>query len=300
MNILITGSQGFLAKNLSLKLKKKNFKIYGIGRGDWSSIEHKKFGYFKNLNTDLNSNNILEYKNISFKYIIHCAGKVIGLSPAEDFKTNVSTTQTILDFIINAKQKSKLVFMSTLAVYGNGSSKKFLTENTKINPISSYAFNKILCEQMCTFYSTKYNFDLIILRAGSFFGPGLKRQFIYDACNKIYNNNSKFLGTGEEIRDWLYIDDLTNLIFKILKKGFIKINIYNVGSGKGVAIRKVINFINKKLKKNIKPSFNLLGSDSNPKVLVTSINKIKKFNWEPKTNFYMGLERYINWFKSII
>jgi UDP-glucose 4-epimerase len=298
MNILITGSQGFLAKNLSLKLKNKNLKIYGIGRGNWKGDEYKKWGYFRNLNDDINSKNILKYKKISFKYIIHCAGKVIGLSAVDDFKTNVLTTQIVLDFIYLTKQKPKLIFMSTLAVYGNKN--KFLTENTKINPISNYAHNKILCEEMCSFYSRKYNFDLLIMRVSSIFGPGLERQFIYDACKKIYNNNSKFFGTGKEIRDWIYIDDLTTLIFKILNKGFKKINIYNVGSGIGVSIKDVINFINKKFKKNLKPSFNFVGSDSNPKILISSINKIKTFNWKPTTNFYIGLERYINWFKKTI
>ena len=191
MNILITGSQGFLAKNLSLKLKNKNHKIYGIGRGKWKGDEYKKWGYFKNLNEDINSKNILKYKKISFKYIIHCAGKVIGLSAVDDFKTNVLTTQIVLDFIYLTKQNPKLIFMSTLAVYGNKN--KFLTENTKLNPISNYAHNKILCEEMCSFYSRKYNFDLLIMRISSIFGPGLERQFIYDACKKIYNNNFLFL-----------------------------------------------------------------------------------------------------------
>jgi UDP-glucose 4-epimerase len=298
MNILITGSQGFLGKNLALKLKNKNFRIYGIGRGKWKKNEYKKWGYFKNLNNDIDLNNISKYKNISFKYIIHCAGKVIGLSAIDDFKTNVLTTQVVLDFIYQSKQKAKLIFISTLAVYGNGNKSKLLRENSKIKPISNYANNKILCEKMCIFYSKKYNFDLLIMRISSFFGPGLERQFIYDACKKIYNNNSKFHGTGEEIRDWLYIDDLTILISKILKRGFKKINIYNVGSGVGVAIKDVINFINKQFKKNLKPSFNFAGADSNPQILISSINKIKKFNWKPTVNFYIGLEKYINWFKK--
>jgi nucleoside-diphosphate-sugar epimerase len=67
-----------------------------------------------------------------------------------------------------------------------------------------------------------------------------------------------------------------------------------------VSIKDVINFINKRFKKNLKPSFNFVGSDSNPKILISSINKIKIFNWKPTTNFYIGLERYINWFKKTI
>ena len=55
MKILITGSQGFLGRNLSQKLSREGFICYGIGRGNWKNKNYKKWGYFKNINgTDLN------------------------------------------------------------------------------------------------------------------------------------------------------------------------------------------------------------------------------------------------------
>ena len=51
-----------------------------------------------------------------------------------------------------------------------------------INPISNYALNKLLCEKILKFYNQKNKKSVCILRIGSVFGPGLKRQFIYDAC----------------------------------------------------------------------------------------------------------------------
>ena len=78
MKILITGSQGYLARNLSKKLNTFGFACYGIGRGKWKGNVYKKWGYYKNISGTINENNLQKYKKLKFKYIIHCAG---GVSP---------------------------------------------------------------------------------------------------------------------------------------------------------------------------------------------------------------------------
>ena len=102
-------------------------------------------------------------------------------------------------------------------MYGNNNLKQ-VTENTKIRPISNYARNKFLAEQLCYEYFKKYQIDILILRGTTIFGPGLKRQFIYDACLKIIQNKNIFFGTGNEIRDYIYINDFCELINKVLNK----------------------------------------------------------------------------------
>ena len=136
----------------------------------------------------------------------------------------------------------------------------------------------------------------MILRTGSLIGPGLKRQFIFDACNKIRKNINIFFGTGEEARDWLFIDDISNLIFKIIKKRFKNLKIINVGSGRAIKIKDIISYISKKMDINISPKFNGVGKNSNPKILVSSIKEAKKFKWSPKIEFFDGLDLYIKWF----
>ncbi len=296
LKILITGSQGFLARNIALNLKEKKIHVYGIGRGKWIGNQYKKWGYKKNINSNINLKSLNKYK-IKFDYIIHCAGKVIGLEPEDDFQRNVLTTQSVLEYISQIKKKPKLILMSTLAVYGN-SKEQILTEKTRINPISNYAINKLLAEQLCRFYNLKYKIDIMILRTGSLFGPGLKRQFIFDACTKIKKNINIFFGTGEEIRDWLFIDDMTNLIFRIIKKNFKNIKIINVGSGKGIKIKDIISYISTKMNKNIIPKFNGYGKNSNPKILISSTKEAKKFIWSPRKKFFDGLDLYIQWYKK--
>ena len=294
MNILITGAQGFIGQRLSEFLIKRKINVYTIGRGKLGQSSKKK-GYKINICGEINAKNLKIFEKINFNLIIHCAGKVIGLKPNDDFKRNVLTTQYICDFASKQKRKPNFIFLSTVAVYGNVKSDK-LSEKSKINPISHYALNKLICEKILEFYHKKNHKGVCVLRVGSVFGPGLKRQFIYDACRKILKNKNEFFGTGEEKRDWLYIDDLINLIFKIIKKKDKTFECYNVGSGKGVKISYVIKRICKQMKIKIVPYFNKIGVDKNPRILISDISKLKRFNWKPSINFDFALKKYVDWF----
>ena len=295
MNVLITGSQGFLAMNLAKSLNKKNINIYGIGRGKLSKKKIKETGYKKNIISTISPKSLSKYSNTHFHTIVHCAGKVIGSEPNDDFEKNVLSTQYILDFASKLKKKPKLIFLSTLAVYGN-SKKKILKENTLINPVSNYAQNKLLAEELIKYYSKNFGIKYEILRTGSLYGIGLRRQFIYDACKKIYSKNNIFFGTGREVRDWLYADDLVDLIYIIIKKKALINQIFNVGSGQGLKISEVIVKISELMKIKIKPTFNKIGIDKNPRTLISDITVAKKKGWTPKTSFDEGLKKYVQWF----
>ena len=154
----------------------------------------------------------------------------------------------------------------------------------------------MLAEELIKFYSKKFGIRYQILRTGSLYGKGLKRQFIYDACKKIYSKKNIFFGSGKEIRDWLYCDDLIDLIYLIIKKRPFKNKIFNVGSGHGLKISEVIVKICKLMKIKIKPKFNKIGIDKNPKTLISDITIAKKKGWFPKTNFDDGLQEYVQWF----
>ena len=304
MNILITGSQGFLGRNLPKKLNKVGFTCYGIGRGKWKGNNHKKWGYYKNINGTINKKNLLKFKKIKFKYLIHCAG---GVSPNTsllksitkkiDYEKNVSSIISTLNFFVHKKDLPKVILISTVSVYGN-SKKKRIKEETKTKPISNYSINKVIAENICKEYYHNKKIDFIILRGSSLYGNGLKRQIIYDVCSKIFKKNNTFYGTGNEVRDFIHIDDFTQFIKCILIKSFNGFYIINVGSGNGIKISEVINYIKKKFKDKKKPLFNNFGSKVNPKSLIPSIVKAKKFNWSPKKDFFTGLDEYIKWFKN--
>ncbi len=304
MNILITGSQGFVGKNLSKNLSKFGYKCYGIGRAKSKKEKYKSKNYIKNINGTINDNRLNEFNNVKFEYIVHCAGGtspntnlIKSISQDKDYEKNVTSIYTVLNYFSKFKKKPKIIFISTISVCGNVKKKK-INENDKLNPISNYAFNKAIAEKICKLFNENDNFDILILRGSSLYGPGLQRQIIFDACQKISNGKSIFFGTGKETRDFIHINDFTELIMSIIKKGFKGYHIINAGSGNGTKIIAVVRSVIKILKKKIKPKFNNYGKNINPNSLIADIEKSKKFNWSPKISFHDGLKDYIKWFKN--
>ena len=83
---------------------------------------------------------------------------------------------------------------------------------------------------------------------------------------------------------------------KIIKKSFNGYRVINIGTGKGTKIKKIIKYLSQKLRKRIKPKFNNIGLNVNPKKLIPDIKKAKKFKWKPSIQLYKGLDLYLKWF----
>lgn len=294
--ILITGVYGFLGSSLFEKLSKK-FKVYGIGTNSYGK---KNISNHRIIKKKINYLSLK--KNFSeIDYIIHCAGPSI-VEKNKKKKSNIEqkTLEDIFEYIKKSKSKPKLIYISSVAVYGDKYKKK-IKEQFITSPISLYAKSKLKCENVCKKYFKKYNFSILILRVSSLYGIGLKKQIIHDAIQKIINKKNVFFGTGEEVRNFLHIRDFINLIEKIIQKDFQEINIYNCGGKDNFRIKDVLSKISKILNKKIKPNFNKKYKSYNPRILRIETKKIKKhFDWKPKINFTTGLKDYYLWYKKIL
>lgn len=305
IKVLITGSQGYIARNLAKKLSKNKIICYGIGRGNWKKkVDFKKWGYYQNINGTINKQSLKKFGNKKFNYIIHLAGGsspivnlIDSISNKKDFEKNVVSTRFILEHIRLKNNKAKLILMSTIAVVGNNTENK-IREDFRINPISNYTKNKVKAEKLCFKYNKEFNIDTLVLRGTSIYGPGLNKQIIHDVCLKIIKGDNIFFGTGEEQRDFIYIDDLCNFIKKIIQTNFKGYKIINIGVGKGIKIKKIINSLSYKLGKKIKPQFNKVGININPIKLIPDIKEAKKLKWKPKVNLQKGLNLYLKWFNK--
>ena len=293
--ILITGSHGYIAKNIAKKLR-NNFNVYGIGRGKWKKKDYKKWGYLDQINGDLTKKNLSRY-NFKFDFIIHCAGsRLVGLSRKVDFINNVKSTISLIDFIKKNQSKTKIIFMSSYSIYVNDY-KNLISENFSTKPVSVYAINKKKAENLLLNFSKKNKSHLMILRIASLYGNGLKKQLIYDACLKISKGLNNFYGTGREKRDFIHISDLVNIVLYFCIKGFSNVNIINCGSGKGRQIKDVIKLISSSFKMRKKIIFNRKKLNSNPIKLISNIRKLKKIGLKPNKDFRIGVKQYVKWFK---
>lgn len=284
MKILITGVNGFVGSQIKKYYSKNGNILIGV---DSKNFKNK----FKHLIR----------KKTDFDLIFHCAGSgIVGikkLSYKIHYNKNYASTIQLINFIKKSNLKNcKIIFFSSQAVYAK--SEKKIKENYKIFPSSYYGKTKLMAEKKLI--KIKNN-SIIILRLFSIYGKGLKKQIMWDTCKKFKNKKNNFFGNGEEIRDFLNIKDLMILLKKIVNSKFQPgFNIYNVGSGKGTKIRKIIDLIKSNFKIGKKIIFNDIKNSSENRNFISSNIKVeKKFSWRPKTILKKEILIYVKWFKKI-
>ena len=292
MKILITGVCGFVGNNLYLKLKKKN-EIIGIGRKN----RNYKNKYKNIIEKEITHKNLV---NLNFKpnVIIHCAGsgsvtKSIQ-NPKIDYEKNVNTTKELIKFISELTKKPKVIMFSTAAVYGNSCEKN----KKQLKPISPYGRNKLKSENILLKKSKKFRFELMILRFYSIYGVGLKKQLIWDVCEKINNKINDFYGSGNEMRSWINIKDVNRLIQFLIKKGSISNQILDISGNNVVKNKFLVKKLFKLLNINKVPYFNKKNKRGDPIDQIFNNSILKNLGWKPKINLSNGLKEYVQWYKK--
>ncbi len=298
--VLITGVAGFVGRNTAQKFKKEGWKVVGLGRGSLSLNKRKKIGIDHFIKGEVNQTNLFKIKD-RVEVIVHCAGSgVVSKSfddPLKDFNDSVGSTAEVLDYMRQKQPKSKLVFTSGATVYGLQKDVP-LKEDMILHPASPYGSHKIMAENLCELYSRTYGLGVTVIRFFSLYGPGLKKQLIWDACCKLTDPSSKsavFWGTGEETRDWFNISDAVDLIYQMaqIKNQF---NIINAGSAVRITLRETIMFIKNLLGSSKKIIFNGEVKVGDPRHFWADITQASKFDWKPKISWPDGFTEYVKWY----
>ncbi|MDD5396689.1 MAG: NAD-dependent epimerase/dehydratase family protein [Candidatus Moranbacteria bacterium] len=259
--ILILGADGFIGSNLAKSLNKdEKYKIF--------AFDLFKDGFSKNLDCFgddfiMIQGNFLNRDDLKkalkgIDYVFHFISLTTPGSsmndPLIDIDTNIRGTITLLDECANAKV-SKVIFSSSGgAIYGD-TQKELLNENDSTNPISPYAISKLTIEKYLEYYKINRGLEYLILRYANPYGPGqnlVGSQGIIPIFLNLIKQGKPItiFGDGNNIRDYIYIDDLIN-ITKLLFTKTTKYNIYNVGSGFGLSISSLVGMIQEIVGKKI-------------------------------------------------
>ena len=290
--ILICGGTGFIGKNLAIKLSKnKNYIITLLSRSKLSKNFFKKNINF--IKCDITNKKNLEKKvKKNFEYIINLSGNIDHKKKIQTLKTHFNGCKNILNFSLNSNLKLFIQIGSSLE-YGNLTSP--LTEDLNCKPVSYYGTAKYKATNYLMKFGKKKNLPFIILRPFQIYGPFQKFDRLIPQIIKSSLKNKNFKCTnGNQFRDYFYIDDFTNLIKKILKKKKIKSNVFNVGFGKPIKVRDVIEKITRIIKKG-KPNYGSIRMRKDEILnLYPDTKKVKKFfNWSPKISINIGLKKTI-------
>jgi UDP-glucose 4-epimerase len=311
--ILVTGGYGFIGRYLCSYLSRLGNEIISIGHGNWNKKDSFNCGIKNWMNCDITFENLQTvFKKKKPQIIFHLAGGATvsngEKNPEQDFFKNVISTSELLEWIRLESSKSKLIVASSASVYGQGINGT-ISEDFIGNPYSVYGKNKNKVELLCKLYKEKYDLNYIIVRLFSVYGPQLKKQLLWEFCNRLISNEIPIIlgGTGKEVRDWVYIDDVVKVLSSIglNDQKIAENNIINIGTGIGHNVQDIIKIIlyhwNKKENLYNKDNIKFSGKNrpGDPFSLVADISFLSKLDLFCKTDPTEGIGHYIDWFKDL-
>ena len=236
--ILITGGNGYIGSYLVRFYLDKGHHVDNLDIGKLDN--NNSHNYFSFDITDVN--NFSNIKN-NYDIIIHCAGSPsVPLSvenPLFDFSINLQGTINMLEFA--RLNNSTFIIMSSVSVYDSENNLP-LSENSYKKPTSPYGASKLASEAYCQAYFRSFGLDTRIARIFNTYGPGMKHLFISDMIEKINNAEDKIIigGSGNQIRDYVYIKDLISAIDIIAANGSPGED-YNICSGQKNTLINIAN-----------------------------------------------------------
>ena len=314
--IVVTGGLGFIGSNLIKLLLSKNYYVINIDKVSYSSNYYnvKEFTgskKYKFIKADLNNKSkILKVLNkyrpqalLNLAAETHVDRSIDG--PEIFIKNNIlgifNLLQTFRKHILK-NNGCKLIHISTDEVYGDvlyGRSK----ENDAYKPSSPYAASKASSDHLVYSYIRTYKLPAIITNCSNNYGPRqhpekLIPKLIYNILN---NKSLPIYGKGINSREWIYVDDHSEALIKVLRKGKIG-NFYNIGSNLNLnnleICRNLIKIAKNRIKlgKNVKIKFVKDRPGHDLRYALDSSKIIKNLKWKPKVSVLKGLEKTFNWY----
>jgi UDP-glucose 4-epimerase len=299
MKVLVIGARGFIGAQIFRYFKDLKFEVLGCDT------------YFdiKNDADQIRNVSVMsaEFSELVKTYkpnlCINAAGSGnVGLSlkePMLDFESNVNLVAQLLDILRLNANSCKVLHISSAAVYGNP---KYLpiNENTPCAPISPYGFHKWMSELLCKEFHSLYGLKIAIVRPFSVYGEGLRKQILWDLCNRCNVQKDIILfGYGTETRDFIHISDLCKSIELIIRNSNFELDVYNLANGISIEIKEVADRISNRFPgTNI--SFNQQIKEGDPFNWKSDISKIKSFGYFSEVSLEKGINGYVDWYLTTI
>jgi UDP-glucose 4-epimerase len=305
-SVIVLGAAGFVGRHVCRTLAEQGVEVIGLGHGNWDDAQWRSWGLSRWINADITADSLQAAwpgPGKSFS-VIHCAGSgavsYAYLQPLDDFERAVHTTAQLLEWTRRHETScQRVVVVSSAAVYGDQGNTN-LTENCVRAPISPYGFNKTAAELLCESYSRFFNVKVSIVRLFSVYGEGLKKQLLWDACNKFHKGMPQFFGTGDEMRDWIHVTDAAALLCAAAQPSPSQFDIYN-GGHEQRSTSNVLHTLGTCFEGHPVPTFTGETHVGNPRRLTSdSGHAMRQLSWRPCTVLTDALPRYVHWFKKEI
>lgn len=312
---LITGGAGFIGSHLADKLLKEGNKVIVVDNFcDFYNPKIKEDNVKHNLNNanytlkriDIRNREELAkaFDEANVDVVIHLAA-MAGVRPSIDNpiyyqEVNCVGTQNILEEM-KAHNVKKLVMASSSSVYGNCKEVPFKEDMVVDFAISPYAATKKANEVMTHVYHKLFDFNVIMLRFFTVFGPRQRPDLAINKFTRLMLNNEPIpmFGDGTTSRDYTYVEDIVSGIEKSIEYVNNNKDVYeilNLGNSSPVSLKEMIDTIAEVLNKipNIEELPMQPGDVERTFADISKANRL--IGYEPKTSFKQGIENFVKWY----
>jgi nucleoside-diphosphate-sugar epimerase len=317
MNVLVTGCTGFIGSNLTHKLVKEGYNIYGL-------VRHASRRDLKPLDEVLDRIHLIEgdltqYHSVCSavsvskpQFILHTGALTpVRLSFEDPFpylSTNIDGTVNLVHAISDNSPKARLIFASTAEVYGWQRRRRPFKEENPLNPASPYAVSKESADRYIQMAMKVYGLRATILRPNNTYGrKGEKNYYIEYLVSTMLGGKTCYVGAPDSIRDYMFVDDHVNAYALSMKSDKAIGKIFNVSPGNPVTNRelaetvsKLLGFTGQIVYGSYPPGYPQRPARWDPDYLVLDSSKIRKIiGWQPSVTLKEGLTRTIDVWRKV-
>jgi UDP-glucose 4-epimerase len=284
--VAVTGAAGFLGGWITRELRAKKIEVMPLG-ADHSEMDSQILAPL--------------FQNFTPTIIVHAAGPAsVNFSmarPLTDFRRGVAGVYEVLEAARLGCPDVLVLFLSSAAVYGDPEALP-VGETAPTRPLSPYGFHKLASELALREYHEVYGLQSVSLRIFSAYGEGLRRQLLWDVCQKALRGNFVLQGDGSQTRDFIHASSVADAIAVLARQKGSLPQILNVASGEEVAVGQAATWICEELGVRANPLYDGKSPAGNPQRWRGNAELLKSLGWSPKIAAEAGIRAFARWAAS--
>ncbi len=314
--VLVTGGCGFIGSNfVRLLCADPRWRVINLDAltyaGNLENTANIPADQLRFIHGDICDRGLIEkilkeehpWAVVNFAAESHVDRSILDASPF--LQTNIAGVQSLLE-AVRIHPVERFLHISTDEVYGDKEGKPASTEDFPLSPSSPYAATKAAADLLCFSYRRTHGLPIIVTRSSNNYGP---YQFPEKLIPLLIRNGLNGLdfpiyGDGQQVRDWLYVEDNCRGILSVLEKGQVG-SIYNIGAGEErtnldvveticIAIAERLGIELQTLKKRIRYVTDRPGHDRRYAIETSKVRA--ETGWKPQVAFGAGLNQTVNWY----
>lgn len=302
--ILITGGAGFIGSHLTDALLAKGYAVRildDLSTGKRSNLPQNN-PQVELIEGDVADAAAVAQAMIGCRAVAHLAAVASVQASVDDpvrtHQSNFVGTLNICEAMRQAKVK-RVVFASSAAVYGNNGEGEAIDEETPKAPLTPYASDKLASEYYFDFYRRQHALEPVVFRFFNIFGPRQDPSSPYSGVISIFSERAQkglpitIFGDGEQTRDFVYVEDLVDVLVQAIEAPQVEVGAINVGMNQATTLKQMLEAL-AKVQGELPPiSYGPVRSGDIRHSRANNQRLLQRFKFPEQTSMNVGLARLL-------